>query len=236
MTPQRPPRFRFRALVVAVAATVLTVAACDAPPPPPPPGEGGPSSGMNLMAPPDGAGPAPVVLDTFDFGGDFTLTDHTRASFDLAGMRGRVLLLFFGFTHCPDVCPLTLSRVARALDQLDPANRQDVRTLFVTVDVDRDTPAVLAKYFQGLPMPVTGLTGTRAQVDAVVAQYRASYEVSPSPSAAGPTVSHSTYLYLIDRDGRVRHLFKMADPPGRLAEGLRLALREPGAGAAAPAR
>lgn len=160
-------------------------------------------------------------LDTFEFGGDFTLTDHRGRPFDLAKGRGRVHLLFFGFTNCPDVCPMTLSRIARALNLLSPEQRGQVTTLFVSVDVDRDTPTVLANYLRGFPVDVIGLTGTRAHVDHVVAQYKASYEITPSTSAAGPTVSHSTYTYLVDQAGKVRHLFRMADTPEEIAAGLK---------------
>lgn len=181
--------------------------------------------------PATGTGPradsAAVELLRFDFGGDFVLTDQHGGSFDLAKGRGRVHLLFFGFTRCPDVCPMTLSRIARAFDQLTPAERADIVTLFVTVDVDRDTPTVLAHHLTGFSVPVLGLTGTRAQIDTVVGQYRASYEITPSTSAAGPSVSHSTYLYLIDRDGRVRRLFRLGDGPEQIAAGLRLALQAP---------
>lgn len=177
----------------------------------------------------------PVVLQNFEFGGDFVLTDDQDRPFDLARGRGRVHLLFFGFTMCPDVCPMTLSRIARAFNLLTPEERADVVTLFATVDVDRDTPAVLATHLAGFPVPVIGLTGTRAQVDGVVSQYKATYEITPSDSAGGPTVSHSTYLYLIDRDGQLRHLFRLADSPEQIAAGLRLALQAP-RGAAAGAR
>jgi protein SCO1/2 len=168
---------------------------------------------------------ASVTLETFGFGGDFSLVDQRGQTFDLAAKRGRVHLLFFGFTNCPDVCPMTLSRIARAFNLLSPEQRAQVTTLFVSVDVDRDTPAALADYLRGFPVDVVGLTGTRAQVDRVVAQYKASYEITPSTSAGGPTVSHSTYTYLIDQAGKVRHLFRLADSPEQIAAGLTLLLR-----------
>lgn len=182
-------------------------------------------------APGAGDAAAPVTssveLQTFEFGGDFVLIDDQGQPFDLANGRGRVHLLFFGFTMCPDVCPMTLSRIARAFNLLTAEERAEVVTLFATVDVDRDTPEALASHLKGFPVPVVGLTGTRAQVDAVVAQYKATYEITPSDSAGGPMVSHSTYLYLIDRDGRLRHLFRLADSPELIAAGLRLALLAP---------
>ena len=122
---------------------------------------------------------------------------------------------------------MTLSRIARAFNLLTPDQRATVTTLFVSVDVDRDSPAALADYLKGFPVDVIGLTGTRSQVDAVVGQYKASYEITPSTSAGGPTVSHSTYTYLIDPAGKVRHLFRLADTPEQIAAGLKLLLHCP---------
>lgn len=172
-----------------------------------------------------GAPPA-VSLDSYEFGGDFSLTDHKGRRFALADRRGKLGLLFFGYTMCPDVCPLTLSKVSQALEALGPA-RDEVEVFFVSVDVDRDTPQVLAKYIEGFGVSFTGLTGSRADVDQVVAQYRATYEITPSQSAGGPLVSHSTYTYLLDRQGRMRFIYRHGDPPAVLAEALKLAIAEP---------
>jgi len=134
-----------------------------------------------------------------------------------------VVLLFFGYTFCPDACPMTMSKIADALGRVDGA-RDQVVVYFVTVDVDRDTPDVLARYVDSFGVPMVGLTGTRAEVDAVVDQYRASYEITPSDSRAGPQVGHTTYTYLIDRAGAVRYLFSFDEPASRIAEGVALAL------------
>lgn len=172
--------------------------------------------------------PADVQLETFDFGGDFTLTDQTGAPFTLSDLKGKVAVVFFGYTTCPDVCPLTMSKLAAARQSLG-ADGGKVATVFISVDVEHDTPAVLANYVKSFDEPLVGLTGTKAQVDAVVQQYRAAYEITPTPdSALGYQVSHSSYTYLIDPQGQLRHVFRDADKPEAIASGIRQVLREGG--------
>jgi protein SCO1/2 len=167
---------------------------------------------------------APVELKSFDFGGDFTLTNQTGAVRHLSDFRGRVVLLFFGYTSCPDACPLAMSRIATALHTI-PESSDDVRTLFISVDRERDTPAVLADYVQSFDVPLEGLTGTRQQIDDVVHAYRAAYEIVPADSQH-PTeeVSHTTYIYLLNRAGRLRYIFRGTAAPDTSAAGVRAAL------------
>lgn len=164
-----------------------------------------------------------LVLQELEFGGDFTLTGHTGQPVSLADFRGRTVLIFFGFTHCPDVCPLTMSKISTALAELGDA-KKDVQVLFVTVDVDRDTPEQMAKYVQSYDAPLIGLTGTRAEIDEVVAAYKASYEITPGTSAGGPQVSHSAYTYLVDGTGKLRHAFRYGDSPQTIAEGIKMVM------------
>ncbi|MFN8061659.1 MAG: SCO family protein [Vicinamibacterales bacterium] len=165
----------------------------------------------------------PMTLEDYDFGGDFTLTDHHATPFSLTQLRGKFVLVFFGYTLCPDVCPMTMSKITRAFEILGPAKTQ-VETLFISVDVDRDTPAVLADYVKAFDVPVTGLTGTREEVDAVVGRYNAAYEIVPSASAGGPTVTHTTYTYLVDRRGKLRHLFRHNDTAETIAKMVQIAI------------
>lgn len=175
-----------------------------------------------------GGEPVPAVaLERFTFGGDFTLVDQNGRPSSLKDQRGHLVLAFFGYTECPDVCPLTMSRIVRALE-LSGAPRDAVRTLFISVDVERDTPDVLAAYVRSFGVPVVGLTGTREAVDTVVAQYRAAYEITPADSASGRTVSHTAYTYLIDRNGDLRYVFRHADTPETMASGLKLLLQANG--------
>lgn len=171
---------------------------------------------------------AEVTLADFgSLGGDFTLRDPQGRPFALSQARGRVVLLFFGYTHCPDFCPLALSRVARALELVGPA-REAVLVVLVSVDPARDDPARLGQYLAGFGLPAVGLTGTESEVAAVARQYGATYQRRPATPEGGYAVDHSTYLYLIDPAGRLRYLFGHQEPPERLAAGIQAALAAPG--------
>ena len=165
----------------------------------------------------------PVELVDLEIGGDFALVDDRGETFRLADHRGEVFLLFFGYTTCPDFCPLTFSRLTQAYDLLGDQADQ-VTTLLLSVDPERDTPARLAEYLGFFDVQATGLTGTQEQIDEVVAAYAAFYEKVESESGAGALFGHSTYLYLIDGQGRVRYLFGHGESPERIASGVRLLL------------
>ena len=159
-----------------------------------------------------------------EIGGDFALTDQNGARFTLESQRGKVLLVFFGYTMCPDVCPTTLSKLSAVMRRLGDAKDQ-VRTLYISVDPERDTPEVLKADLALFSLDAVGLTGTRAEVDAVVKQFGASYEIVPTPeSAAKYSVSHSTTLYLLDREGRVRQTFPYEATVDEVTAGIRAIL------------
>ena len=152
--------------------------------------------------------------------GEFTLVDHDGRPFSSSSLQGKPALLFFGYTHCPDACPTMLSRVARAYREAGSA-ADDVPTLFVSVD-PRDTPAVLKRYLGYFrAVPARGLTGSKQQIDHVVKQFAAQYEIRDSGSAAGPLVDHTVRLYLLDRDGDVVRLFEPTDDPAEIAKALK---------------
>jgi len=182
--------------------------------------QGGAVGGAGSMGAVDGPS-----LENLEIGGDFMLTADTGDEFRLQDHRGRVVLLFFGYTSCPDVCPVTMSKIAQAHRLLEEVDEEPL-TLFVTVDIARDTPEALAEYLGYFGLESIGLTGSREQIDAVVAQYGAAYEIEDSGSAMGPLVAHSTYLYLIGRNGNVRALLRHEDTPEWIAAGLRKALAE----------
>jgi protein SCO1/2 len=138
-------------------------------------------------------------------GGPFTLTDHTGKRVTDADFRGRHMLVFFGFTYCPDVCPTTLQVMSEALAKLGPKAERFVPIL-ITVDPERDTPQQLALYVQSFHPRLVGLTGTRAEIDAVLKAYRVhSVRKREDPkSTAGYTVDHPAQIYVMDPDGRYR--------------------------------
>jgi protein SCO1 len=144
------------------------------------------------------------ALPVLPIGGDFALTDHQHQRFELSSLRGKVVLVFFGYSFCPDFCPTTLSKLASVSRRLGDAQSQ-IKTLYITVDPERDTPEVLRDDLSNFRLDALGLTGTKAEIDTVVKLFGASYSIVPTPeSAAKYTVSHSTTLYVLDRQGRVR--------------------------------
>jgi protein SCO1/2 len=122
------------------------------------------------------------------------------------------------------VCPTTLATVKQVEERLG-SRRDQVITVFVSVDPDRDTPAVLKEYVDHFGINVVAATGAKPEIDRIVEQYKAHYAIVPSDSALGYLVEHTAILYLIDQDGRVRYLFRYGDPAGRIVEGVTQLLR-----------
>ncbi|MBK9062076.1 MAG: SCO family protein [Acidobacteria bacterium] len=153
------------------------------------------------------ASDAPPLIDP----GDFTLVDQEGRPFRLSSLRGRVALLFFGYTRCPDACPAMMSKLSRAWQLLGPDGR-DVSILFVSVD-PRDTPALLKEYLSYFAVPAVGLTGSKEEVNKVVKQFAASVIATPGRSAAGTLYSHTTSLYVLGAGGGVERLVPADSPP-----------------------
>jgi protein SCO1/2 len=162
------------------------------------------------------SGEVPPLQDLGGIGGDFALTDQDGQPFALQGLRGKGVLLFFGYTYCPDICPVTLSKMTRVYELLGE-HRDALQTVFVTVDPERDTQDKLREYLGYFAIDAIGLTGSKEQIDEVVRQYGGYYELNKSDSAAEYFVDHSTYAYLIDQEGRVRFLFRHKDAPELMA-------------------
>jgi protein SCO1/2 len=158
------------------------------------------------------------------FGGDFTLTNQDGKPFNLRDVRGRAVLLFFGYTSCPDMCPMTMSRVASALDRLG-TDASQVVTLFVSLDPKRDTPAALKDYVGSFSTPLVGLTGTEDEVARVVKSYHASYELVEN-GTPNYLVNHTTAIFLIDKKGHLREFFAYNEDPKTLAAALESVLKE----------
>ena len=155
---------------------------------------------------------------------NFTLTDQDGQPFQLTRLRGKIILLFFGYTSCPDACPTTLSKLSRTYKLLG-AESARVITLFVSVDPGRDTPRVLKEYLKYFRINSMGLTGTKEEIDAVVNMYGARYEIEQSDSAAGYHINHSTDVYLLDQKGEVERRFKYDERAQAIADGIRQLIR-----------
>jgi protein SCO1 len=119
--------------------------------------------------------------------------------------QGDIVLLYFGYTFCPDICPTTLLNIAQILDRLGP-EADDVRVLFVTVDPNRDTLPLLKQYADAFAPQVDGLRGDSAELAAFAKRYRVSYSVRPETAGHDYEVSHGSAVYVFDRDGEVRLL------------------------------
>jgi cytochrome oxidase Cu insertion factor (SCO1/SenC/PrrC family) len=174
-----------------------------------------------LIAPAGNAGAAlqqPTVEQAT--GGDFSLTDHNGGRFQLKDHRGKVILLFFGYTSCTEACPVILSRINIVFKQLG-SDRDKAIAIFISVDPERDTPQVLRDYVNYFSANTVGLTGKKEEIDAVVKQYGARYEIERSDSALGFHVNHTTDIYLIDSHGKLRSLFRHTDRAKKMADGVK---------------
>ncbi len=136
---------------------------------------------------------------------DFTLTNDAGKAVTGADYRGKVVLLYFGYTHCPDVCPLTLAELHVVMKRLGPA-ADGARILFVSVDPKRDTPAILKAYVNAFDSRAIGLTGTPRAVEALSKRYRSAFTREPGGTDEAYAVSHSSAIYIFDRAGRARVL------------------------------
>lgn len=155
------------------------------------------------------------------FARDFALTDHTGQTRRLADYRGKVVVLFFGYTFCPDVCPTTMGETAAALKALGK-DADRVQVLFVTLDPERDTQALLSKYVPGFDPRFVALRGSRADTDALIKEFRlAAQKVGDGPNY---TIDHTAGSYVFDAQGRVRLFVSYGGGPEALAADLRLLL------------
>lgn len=166
-----------------------------------------------------------MVQTSVRIGGPFELTNHRGETVTDADFRGRFMLVFFGYGHCPDVCPLELSNMVAALD-LMREKAAAVQPIFVTVDPARDTAEFLADYVRHFHPRMVGLTGTEQQIKDIANAYRVFYAKAPprGPAEAGSEedylVDHSTFVYLIGPDGNYVSMFRHKTDPAEMAKTL----------------
>ncbi len=152
-----------------------------------------------------------LMWDREPVGGPFALVDHLGKARTDADFRGKLLLIYFGFTGCPDVCPTDLYEISRALTLLGP-EAEAIQPLFITLDPARDTRDVLADYVASFDPRLIGLTGDPAAIRQAADAYKVFYEAVPR--SEGETIAHSAFIYLMDRSGKYLGFF----PPGTPAE------------------
>ena len=190
-----------------------------------------------LMLAPAWAGDAPArsaaeVMDILMWnrepvGGPFELTDQTGRARTERDFRGRLMLVYFGFTYCPDICPTDLQAIGLALDKLG-SDGASVQPLFITVDPERDTPEHLAQYVPMFHPRLIGLTGSAEAIRKAADAYKVYYAKIPLGKAPDDyTVDHTAFIYLMDRDGGYLGFFPPGTSADRMVEIIRPRLAEP---------
>lgn len=157
------------------------------------------------------------------FARDFKLTDHNGQTRTLADFRGKLVALFFGYTHCPDVCPTTLSDLAAAIKLLGPDGNK-VQVLFVTVDPERDTPSLLKQYVPSFNPTFLGLHPTPEQLKLLATEYKVVYQKNPGQQKGNYLMDHSAGTYVYDTQGRIRLLLPYGSRATQIAEDLKVLL------------
>jgi protein SCO1/2 len=168
------------------------------------------------------AGPGVATTGTALIGGPFTLIGHDGKPVTDQAFRGKYMLVFFGFTHCPDICPAELQVMSAALDELGP-KANDVIPIFITLDPERDTPQVVTDYIRNFGQRFVGLTGSPEQVAAAAKAYRVTYSKFQEEGAKPDdyTIDHVALVYLMGKDGEYLANFAYGTPAAKMAEGLR---------------
>jgi protein SCO1 len=158
-----------------------------------------------LVAACDAGGPQFKSTDItgVDYGRALELTDHHGQPRRLEDFRGKAVVIFFGFTHCPDICPTTLADMAAVMRELGP-DADRVQVLFVTVDPERDTQTILANYVPAFDKRFLGLRGSLEQTRAVAKEFKIYFEKRPGKTPGEYSVDHSAQSYVIDPQGRLR--------------------------------
>lgn len=194
-----------RAALAAIAATLLALSGCD-----------------KFAVP--GKGPFQAIDVTGgSMGGELRLTGHDGKPRSIADFRGKLVVVSFGFTHCPDVCPTTLSDLASAMKQLGNDAR-GVQVVFVTVDPKRDTQELLSQYVPAFDPSFLGLYGDEAATAKVTKDFHVFAQVRPGKPGEAYSVDHSAQSFVLDREGRTRLMIAPGTPPATIAADLRVLL------------
>lgn len=160
----------------------------------------------------------PIAPAVAGIGGPFRLTSHTGRTITDKDLKGKPSAVFFGFTHCPDVCPTTLFDLTDLMRELGP-DADKLTPVFITVDPERDTQQALAEYMQAFDSRILGLTGTTAEVDVAVQAYKAYYRKGAVSNSGGYSVDHTAIVYLLNKNGYMASSLDSHEPrEARLAK------------------
>jgi protein SCO1/2 len=163
-------------------------------------------------------------LTGLDYAKDFALTDQNGKARTLADFKGKAVVVFFGYTQCPDVCPTTMAEMADVMKQLgDQANQ--VQVLFVTVDPERDTQALLAAYVPNFDARFLGLYGDQAATEKVAKDFKVFYQKVPGKTASSYSVDHTAGSYVFDKQGRIRLFLRHGQGSEPITHDLKILLK-----------
>lgn len=177
---------------------------------------------LTLLQRPAGIPPAPEQPGEHDF-----VLQTADGPLDTRSLRGRLVLVYFGYTYCPDICPTSLTAIAQALEALSPEELAQVQVVFVSVDPERDTPARLKEYAAFFHPGMVGATGSSDEIAAVAGRYGVLYLRQDPDSSAGYAVDHSTWTYVLGADGRLAGRIAHGTPAAQVAAEIRKWLSAP---------
>jgi protein SCO1 len=160
-----------------------------------------------------------------DYGKDFHLTDHTGKPRQLADFRGKIVMLFFGYTHCPDVCPVTMAQLAQVMKELG-GDAGRVQVLFVTLDPERDTREMLAQYVPAFNPDFLGLYGDMTATQETAKAFRVFFQKQPGKTAEAYTIDHTAGTYVFDTQGRLRLFVRYGQEGADLLSDVRILLSQ----------
>ena len=192
---------RLPILLACVLASMLTLSSCDQPQKP--------KVSFNN-----------TDVTGLDYAKGFTLTDQNNQRRTLEDFRGKLVFVFFGFTHCPDVCPTTLAEMAGIMKALGPGSER-LQVVFITLDPERDTPELLASFVPAFHPSFLGLTGDQATIDKVAKDFKVFAQKVPGKDGKSYTIDHTAGSYVFDAQGRIRLFVRHGQPDDALLKDLR---------------
>jgi protein SCO1 len=160
-----------------------------------------------------------------DFARQFELTDFNGKPRKLADFKGKLVIVFFGFTQCPDICPTTLLETSKALKTLG-ADSDRVQVVFITLDPERDTPSILSKYVPAFDSRFIGLSGTLEETKKAAREFKVFFDKVPGQTPGSYTIDHTAASYVFDTQGRIRLFVKHGQPSDWLAADLKILLAQ----------
>ncbi|MGV3654202.1 MAG: SCO family protein [Noviherbaspirillum sp.] len=159
------------------------------------------------------------------YGREFVLTDHNGKQRSLADFKGKAVVVFFGYTQCPDVCPSTMAEMSAVMKQLGP-DAERLQVLFITVDPERDTQELLSHYVPAFDPRFLGLTGSKAEIDKAVKEFKVFYQKVPGKEAGSYTMDHTAGSFVFDPQGRIRLFVRHGQGADPIAHDIKLLLHE----------